>query len=128
MAKCLLEILLNQRSHLLGRTVVGVVVAGGKCVGAEDYPALYLWTEARLPSCRHNALNCRVALWGNSQAKAHRVKPCKVARCLGWKDQVVGSNGVLEAWAVNLNDLDTLSCELCDGVVKALLYTCLEPV
>ena len=55
-----LEVAADQRAHLLRLAVVGVVVAAGQGVGAEDDPALHLVAEAGVAGGAHDVLGARV--------------------------------------------------------------------
>ena len=55
-SKAAVEVAADQGAHLLGLAVVGVVVAAGQRVGAEDDPPLHLGAEAGLPGRGHHLL------------------------------------------------------------------------
>ena len=97
----------DQRAHLLRLAVVGVVVAAGQGVGAEDDPALHLVAEAGVAGGPHDLLGARVvdALGQHPQAVAHGVELGEVAGRLRRQDQVVRRERVHEARAGDLDDL-----------------------
>ena len=101
------EVLGDQRAHLLGLAVVGVVVAARQRVGAEDDPALHLVAEAGLAGRTHDVLGRRRvdALGQHAEAVAHRVEAGQVAGGLGRQDQVVGRQRVHEVRARHLDDV-----------------------
>ena len=99
------EVARDERAHLLGLAVVGVVVAARQRVGAEDDAALHLVAEAGLAGGAHDVLRARVAGRGHPEPVAHRVEAGQVGRRLGRQDQVVRREGVHEVGARHLDHL-----------------------
>ena len=60
-SKAAVEVARDQGAHLLRLAVVGVVVAAGQRVGAEDDAALHLVAEAGLAGRAHDVLGARVS-------------------------------------------------------------------
>ena len=118
----LLEVAGDQRAHLLRLAVVGVVVAAGQRVGAEDDAALDLVAEAGVAGRAHDVLGRRRrhALGQHAQAVAHRVELREVRRRLGREDQVVGRQRVHEGRAGHLDDLRAGADHQVDRLLEAL--------
>jgi hypothetical protein len=98
-----LEIPADEAADLGGFAVVGVVVAGGEHVGAQDDAALDLVAEAlgaALLVHVQQVLGVRRAV-----AVAHAVEAGQVGGGLGRGDEVVGGDGVLREPQVHGNGL-----------------------
>ena len=104
----------DQRADLLRLAVVGVVVAAGQRVGAEDDAPLDLGAEALLAGQRHDLLGVPGAVVADPQAVPHGVEPGQVGRALAGRDQVVGGQRVLEVRAGHLGDLGAERLEQLD--------------
>ena len=122
------EVVRDEAADLLRRAVVGVVVAAGQGVGAEDDAALDLVAEAGVAGGRHDLLGAgRVdTLGGDAQAVAHGVELREVARGLAREDEVVRREGVGEARAGDLDDLGAGVDEVLHGLVEPGLDAGLE--
>ena len=122
------EVARHQRPDLLRRAVVGVVVAAGQRVGAEDDAALDLVAEAGVAARGHHLLGARVvdALGEGAQAVAHRVEAGEVGRHLARHHQVVGRQRLGEAGARDLDDRGAGRGQQLDGLVEARLHAGLE--
>ena len=114
------EVALDQGPHLLRLPVVGVVVAAGERVGAEDDPPLHLLAEAGVAGRAHHVLGARVVdpLRDHPQAVAHRVEAGEVGGRLARHDQVVRRQRVHEARAGHLDHLGTRLGHQAYGVVE----------
>ena len=114
------EVARDQRAHLLGLAVVGVVVAAGQGVGAEDDPALHLVAEPGLAGGAHDVLGRRRLdpLGEHPQAVAHGVELREVAGGLRREDQVVGRERVHEVRAAHLDDLGAGAGEQVDRLLE----------
>ena len=117
------EVTRDEGADLLRLAVVGVVVAGGQRVGAEDDAALHLVAEAGVTGGRHDLLGRVRAVVTDPEAVAHGVELREVRRRLARQDQVVGGQRVVEARAVHLLDRRAQRHEEVDGLGEALLHT-----
>ena len=88
----LVEVALDERAHLLRLEIIGVVVAGGEHVGADENAAAHLLAEA---GCARVLVGVDQVLAGHAQAVAHAVIAREVGRSLGGRDDVVGRQRVL---------------------------------
>ena len=122
------EVVGDEAADLLGRAVVGVVVAAGQGVGAEDDPALDLVAEAGVPGRGHDLLGAGVVdpLGQHPQAVAHGVELGQVARRLAGQDEVVGGERVGEARGGHLDDLGSRGDQVLDRLLEAPLDAWLE--
>ena len=104
----------DQRADLLGLAVVGVVVAAGQRVRAQDDAPLDLGAETRLAGQRHHLLGVPGPVVADPQPVPHRVEAGQVGGALAGRDQVVRGQRVPEVRAGHLGDLGAERLEQLD--------------
>ena len=108
-----LEVAADEGADFLGAAVVGVVVAGGEHVGAEDDAAFHFGAEAFLAGFFVEIED--VGGVGGAVAVADAVEAGEVGGGFGRGDDVVGGDGVFGVGQGNFHQLGTLGGEGLDG-------------
>ena len=112
---------MDEGADLLGRAVVGVVVAGRQGIRTQDDATLGLGTESGATGGTHDLLGGVLAVIIDAQAVAHGVVAGQVAGDLSGLDEVVGRQGQVEVGAGDLDDLGSRTRQDLDGLVEACL-------
>ena len=94
----------------------------------EDDPPLDLGAEPGVARGGHDLLGARVAVGHHPQPVAHRVELGEVARRLAREDEVVRRERVVEARAVDLDDLGAEVDEQLNRLVEPLAHPRLVPL
>ena len=97
-----LEILLDQRAHLLRAQVIGVVIAGREHVGADHHAAAHLGAETRRARRLIHADHIAALL---AQAVAHAVIAREIGRGFRRRHDVIGRQRVFGVRQRNLDHL-----------------------
>ena len=85
------EVVSNQATHFQGFAVIGVVIAGRQCIGAEHDASLYFVAKT---CCSRGSVH-RIQIFGiHAQAVAHAIETCEIAARFGRSNQVVRSQAV----------------------------------
>ena len=122
----LLEVAADERAHLEGAAVVGVVVAAREHVGAHDDAALHLGAEALRTAARVEVEHV-VAPVG-PVAVAHAVEAREVRARLGGSDDVIDGHRVFGMRQAHLHDLRAGVGARLHGGVRNGLHLGVEPV